>query len=77
VTGIVGLAVFWLPVANLVLGVVAVVFGVLGVRRVRAGQATNQGQAVAGLVTGLVAVALAVTLLLLAVASDSSHYYFS
>ncbi len=47
------------PLLGLALGVVAVVLGVVGLRKVRRGQATNRGQAISGLVTGAVAVVFA------------------
>jgi hypothetical protein len=42
------------------LGLVAVLFGILGLMRVNRGEADNRGQAVAGLVTGGVALLLGV-----------------
>ncbi len=43
-----------------VIGLVAIVLGIVGLVRVRRGQATNSGMAVAGIVTGLLAIVIAV-----------------
>ena len=42
------------------LGVLAIVFGIIGIRRARRGQASNRAMAVTGLVTGVVAFGLAI-----------------
>lgn len=42
------------------LGVLAIVFGIIGIRRARRGRASNRAMAVAGLVTGVVAFGLAI-----------------
>jgi hypothetical protein len=42
------------------LGVLAIVFGVIGIRRARRGRASNRAMAVTGLVTGVVASGLAI-----------------
>lgn len=49
---------FWLPLFNLVLGPVAVVLGILAIRRVRNNpeRYTGQGMAIAGIVLGAVSV---------------------
>ena len=63
VTGVVALVlavlVLFFPIAA-VLGVVAVILGIVGISRASRGDADNKGQAIAGLVTGLLAVILAV-----------------
>ena len=43
---------------GVLLGLLAVIFGILGIVRVNRGEADNRGQAVAGLVTGAVALVL-------------------
>ncbi len=45
-----------LGVLALVLGLVALVLGIVGLRRANRGEATNKGQAVAGLTTGAMAI---------------------
>jgi hypothetical protein len=44
------------------LGLLAVVFGIIGIGRAGRGEATNRGQAVTGLITGILALALGVLL---------------
>ncbi|MEU3599558.1 DUF4190 domain-containing protein [Streptomyces sp. NPDC006798] len=76
VLGICSVVMFCVVGLNLVLGVLAVVFGVLGRKRVRRGEADNGSQATAGLVLGVIGTAAG---LLLAGAifwadSESSSY---
>lgn len=51
--GILALLTCWLPVVGFVLGLLAIILGVLGRGRAKRGQATNQGSATAGLVLGI------------------------
>lgn len=53
VFGILALLTCWLPVIGLILGILAIIFGVIGRNRVRRMQATNKGAATAGLVLGV------------------------
>jgi hypothetical protein len=66
VTGVVGLVFCWVPGLNLTLGVVATVFGALAVRNERRGLTGGKGMAIAGLVTGIITVVIAGTLLIVA-----------
>ena len=59
VLGILGL-VLSLVVVGGPLGLIAVILGIVGLVRVRRGQATNGGVAVAGIITGALAVVVAV-----------------
>jgi hypothetical protein len=59
VLGIATVLLFWVPFVGVVLGLLAVVFAVLGRSRVRRAEASNGGVVVAGLVTGLVGLVLA------------------
>ncbi|TVT51519.1 hypothetical protein FNH05_14700 [Amycolatopsis rhizosphaerae] len=77
ITGVIGLALFWLPIVNLVFGLLGTVFGLLGFRRVRKGMATNPGQALTGLMCGLLAFVIAVLLLSFGLAEDSMYPMFS
>lgn len=63
VLGIVGAVFSWIPVLGLILAVLAVVFGALGYTRVRKGQATNSGMAIAGLVLGIMAFVIQMVIL--------------
>ena len=54
---------------GVVLGILAIVFGGVGLGRAKRGEATNRGQAQAGLILGIVALALLVLLIVVAVGS--------
>ncbi|WP_398662189.1 DUF4190 domain-containing protein [Streptomyces misionensis] len=88
VLGILSICLFCLyGVVSLVLGILAVVFGVKGRRRAERGEATNHGQAQAGLIMGvigiIVGVAMIVLLLVIGISafnedsSNSDPYYGS
>lgn len=49
-------------IIGLVCGVLALIFGIVGRKRVGRGEATNRGQATAGLVCGIIGLALVVAL---------------
>lgn len=53
VFGILALLLVWLPIVGLVLGLLAIIFGVIGRGRVRKQQATNGGVALTGLILGV------------------------
>ena len=60
--GIVGILVGLIPImflASGTLAVLAITFGSIGIRRAKRGEATNRGMAITGLITGLIAAALA------------------
>ncbi len=63
VVGVVALVlavlVIFFPIAA-VLGIIAVVLGIVGISRASRGEADNRGQAIAGLVTGLIALIIAI-----------------
>ena len=56
---VLALLVLFFPIAAL-LGLIAVILGFVGISRASRGEADNRGQAIAGLVTGLLALLLAV-----------------
>lgn len=63
VCGIVGLVLSVIPLLFVVgfpLGILGVVFGAIGWRRGNRKEATNRGMAIAGLVTGLIAIVIAI-----------------
>ena len=55
VVGIVSLFLFWIPFLGLVLAILALVFGIIGIRKASRGEATNKGMAITGVVTGALA----------------------
>ncbi|GHB00240.1 hypothetical protein GCM10010330_62860 [Streptomyces tendae] len=66
VLGILACALFCLyGVVSLVLGILAVVFGVKGRRKAESGLATNHGQAQAGFVMGIIGIVLGVAVIVL------------
>ncbi|MFI1682325.1 DUF4190 domain-containing protein [Streptomyces sp. NPDC020607] len=67
VLGIIAAAGFCLWPLAIVLGVLAVVFGAVGRGKARRGEATNGGQALAGIICGAVGVVLGVALLVILV----------
>jgi len=58
VFGVLALLLCWLPVVGLLLGVLAIIFGVVGRGRVKRMQATNQGAATTGLVLGVLSLVI-------------------
>uniref|UniRef100_UPI0006256358 DUF4190 domain-containing protein n=1 Tax=Streptomyces odonnellii TaxID=1417980 RepID=UPI0006256358 len=54
VLGIISVVVFCIWGIGIILGVLALVFGIIGRRKVRRGQATNGGMALAGIVLGAI-----------------------
>ncbi|MFI6493596.1 DUF4190 domain-containing protein [Streptomyces sp. NPDC050564] len=73
VLGIVAAVVFCLWPLAIVLGILGVIFGVIGRRKARRGEATNPGQALAGIICGAVGIALGAGMLvyLIVVPDDS------
>jgi hypothetical protein len=61
------------PPVGVILGILGVVFGIIGVRRVRRGEATNRGQAMAGGITGGIGVVVSVALLVVVGTFIFSH----
>lgn len=69
VLGIVGVVLCWIPFTGWALNILAVVFGAIGRKRAIGGQATNRSSAVAGLVLGVVGLAVWVVILLVVVSA--------
>ncbi|MFD5768812.1 DUF4190 domain-containing protein [Streptomyces sp. NPDC127049] len=68
VLGIIGTCLFWLwGVPSIVLGVLALIFGILGRKRANRGEANNGGSATAGIVLGSVSLVLGAAVLVLIV----------
>ncbi|GAA2274568.1 hypothetical protein GCM10010145_51820 [Streptomyces ruber] len=64
VLGLLGAVLFWTVLGGIILGLLAVIFGILGYRRKKRGVATNGAMAIIGAVVG--ALALVVSAILLA-----------
>ncbi|MEU5462882.1 DUF4190 domain-containing protein [Streptomyces althioticus] len=77
VLGIVGVLLFWTAFGGIVLGLLAVVFGVLGFRRGRRGVATNGTMAIIGAVLGALTLVVSSVLLALGVAVINSDEFKS
>lgn len=58
VLGIIAVVGFWSSWPALIMAVLAIIFGGVGISRANSGRASNKGMAVAGLVLGIVAIAL-------------------
>jgi Domain of unknown function (DUF4190) len=62
---IVAIVALFSVVGGIVLGVVAIILGVLGLQRARRGEATNGGMAIAGIVLGIVSIIEAIVVIVL------------
>jgi membrane-bound ClpP family serine protease len=58
---VLAILVIFFPLAGL-LGLIALILGAIGMSRASRGEATNRGQALAGLITGLIALVIAIAL---------------
>jgi uncharacterized membrane protein len=81
VLGILSICLFFLyGIVSVVLGILAVVFGIKGRRRAAQGEATNAGQAQAGLIMGIIGIVLGVAMMVLmgyaisSVVNDNNTY---
>lgn len=72
VLGIVGVTVFWLPWVNFVCPTLALIFGWVGLNRVKKGTASNKGSAVTGLVLGGIVWALSLIVVIIAISFVAS-----
>lgn len=75
VCGIIGAVFSWiyfLAFLTIVLGILGIIFGGVGRARVTRGEATNRGAATAGIVLGIVALALPILLIILVASAVTS-----
>lgn len=79
VLGILALATSWLTLPGIILGLLAVIFGGIGIARGRADRVSNKGMAIAGLITGVLGLVIGTVLLILGfqIASDCQEQYGS
>jgi predicted PurR-regulated permease PerM len=67
VLGILALVTFWTYVGGILLGLIAIVLGVVALGRVRRGRAAGRGMAIAGVVLGTLGLLLSVAFIALTV----------
>jgi heme/copper-type cytochrome/quinol oxidase subunit 2 len=63
VLGVLALISCWTVIGGVLLGVLAIVFGIIAARKARRGEADGHGRAVAGIATGAVGLLLAIALI--------------
>jgi hypothetical protein len=63
VCGIIAVVLCWTVYVGVILGILAICFGAVGMGRAKRGEATNRSSAMAGLILGIVAIALLILLL--------------
>ncbi len=62
VLGIIALVTSWTVIGGVVLGLAALIFGIVALRKVKARTGTGKGMAIAGIVTGVLGAAIAVVI---------------
>jgi hypothetical protein len=72
VLGVLAVLSAWTVIGGIILGILAVIFGVLGRGRARRGEATNGGMSMAGIVLGVIGTLIAIALIALAVSAFNS-----
>ncbi|MES4907568.1 MULTISPECIES: DUF4190 domain-containing protein [unclassified Streptomyces] len=77
VLGIVGTVLFLIVVPGVILGVLAIIFGALGRAKAMRGEADNGGQALAGLVLGVIAVVASVVMIFVYIAKEDDDDPYS
>jgi Na+/melibiose symporter-like transporter len=63
VVGVIGLLLFWTVLGGVLLGIVAVVLGIIGFRRAKKGEATNGAMALIGAIAGGLALVASVVII--------------
>lgn len=76
VLGIIGIVFCWIPFTGWALNILAVIFGAIGRKRALAGQATNKSSAVAGLVMGVIGLAVWIVILIIGLTAFNSATYW-
>lgn len=77
VLGILALVTCWLTFPGIVLGILAVIFGGVGIARARGDRVSNMGMAIAGLITGIIGAVIGTVLFIFAfqIASDCQDQF--
>lgn len=73
VLGILALITSWTVIGGVFLGLLAVILGFLGLRKARRGLATGRGRAIAGIILGLLSIAISVALIAVGVSILNSE----
>jgi len=73
VLGIIGLVLFWTVVLGVILGVLALIFGIIGRKRATRREATNGGVALAGAILGGIALVGAIVIIAVGAAFYQHH----
>lgn len=63
VLGILALITSWTVVGGVLLGLLAIIFGVIGLRRANRGLAVGRGRAITGIILGVLSIAIAAVLI--------------
>ncbi|MFJ7060362.1 DUF4190 domain-containing protein [Streptomyces griseobrunneus] len=77
VLGIISVVGFCMYGVNIILGILALIFGIIGLGRAKRGEATNRGMAIAGIITGSIGIVIGSVLLgfiIWAIANDGSSF---
>lgn len=72
ILGIVGAALSLVPVLGFILGLLATIFGGIGLTKASRGEATNKGMAITGLVLGIITMAIWPVLIAIAAAGAAA-----
>lgn len=72
VLGILALILCWTVVGGIVLGLLALIFGIIAARRAGRGEAPGRGRAIAGIVTGVLGLLLSIALIAIGVSIFNS-----
>jgi hypothetical protein len=73
VLGILGLVFFWTIFGGFILGLLGLIFGIIGRKRASRGEATNGGSALAGAICGGIAVVATIAIIAAGAAFFSNH----
>lgn len=73
VLGILSLPAIFTIFLGIILGLLAVIFGLIGMGRAKRGEATNRGMAIAGVVTGAIGLVVSVVFIAVGVSFLFSH----
>lgn len=73
VLGIIGALLFWTVIGGLVLGLLALIFGIIGYRRTRRGEATNGAMSIIGAILGTLAFIASGVILAAGISLFNSH----